>query len=203
MRKTKEVLSVEVGVGAGAATDRAHCGMGLARFHDYLERAAAAGIGCRCRSWSEEELKPSCLGTTGSDPAARQRPQPDWNSIHEQLQQHRHLTLQLVWEEYRQANPQGYRYVVFERYQHGGSTWMWCCVRNTKAGEKMFVDWAGANDSVYDATTGQAWPILFVRVGGPVLTPMRSDSDRSCRPGSKHISTRWNLRRGTNFNGAR
>jgi len=29
------------------------------------------------------------------------RPQPDWKAIHEQLQQHRHLTLQLVWEEYR------------------------------------------------------------------------------------------------------
>jgi hypothetical protein len=33
------------------------------------------------------------------------RSQPDFAAIHEQLRQHRHLTLQLLWEEYRQANP--------------------------------------------------------------------------------------------------
>ena len=36
-----------------------------------------------------------------------------------------------------------------------------------KAGEKMFVDWAGAAIPVYDATIGQAWPAsLFVSVLG-------------------------------------
>ncbi len=36
-----------------------------------------------------------------------------------------------------------------------------------KAGEKIFVDWAGATMPVYDATTGRAWPAsLFVSVLG-------------------------------------
>src|SRR5437879_13639700 len=36
-----------------------------------------------------------------------------------------------------------------------------------KAGEKMFVDWAGATIPVYDATSGEAWPAsLFVSVLG-------------------------------------
>jgi transposase len=36
-----------------------------------------------------------------------------------------------------------------------------------KAGEKMFVDWAGATIPVFDGTTGQAWPAsLFVSVLG-------------------------------------
>jgi transposase len=36
-----------------------------------------------------------------------------------------------------------------------------------KAGEKMFVDWAGATIPVYDAPTGEAWPaFLFVAVCG-------------------------------------
>jgi transposase len=36
-----------------------------------------------------------------------------------------------------------------------------------KAGDKMFVDWAGATIPVYDATTGQTWPAsLFVSVLG-------------------------------------
>src|SRR5207302_11276981 len=31
-------------------------------------------------------------------------------SLQEQFQQHRHLTLQLAWEEYRQVHPDGYGY---------------------------------------------------------------------------------------------
>jgi hypothetical protein len=33
---------------------------------------------------------------------------PDFADLNRQRQQHRHLTQQLLWEEYRQANPNGY-----------------------------------------------------------------------------------------------
>jgi hypothetical protein len=33
---------------------------------------------------------------------------PDFARLHEELRCHRHLTLQLLWEEYRQAHPDGY-----------------------------------------------------------------------------------------------
>ena len=36
---------------------------------------------------------------------------PDFAAIHEQLRSHQHVTLQLLWEEYRQANPDAYRYL--------------------------------------------------------------------------------------------
>ena len=46
------------------------------------------------------------------------RTAPDFAAIHEQLRTHKHLTLQLLWEEYRQGNPDGYRYSRFcELYQ--------------------------------------------------------------------------------------
>ena len=38
------------------------------------------------------------------------RPLPDFAEIRRQLQTHKHLTLQLVWEEYRETQPDGYRY---------------------------------------------------------------------------------------------
>jgi len=121
MRKTKEVLRLRLELGLGQRQIARSCGMGLGTVHDCLERAAAAGIGWPLpEGWSEEELEAKLFGNQAVPiQAARQRPQPDWNSIHEQLQQHRHLTLQLVWEEYRQAHPEGYRYSWFcERYQH-------------------------------------------------------------------------------------
>lgn len=39
---------------------------------------------------------------------------PDLAQIQEELQRHSHLTLQLVWEEYRQAHPDAYGYSRFE-----------------------------------------------------------------------------------------
>jgi transposase len=43
---------------------------------------------------------------------------PDLAELHKQRQLHPHLTQQLLWEEYRQANPDGYRYSRFcELYQ--------------------------------------------------------------------------------------
>ena len=48
-----------------------------------------------------------------------QRALPDFAEIRAQLQQHRHLTMQLVWEEYRQKYPDGYRYSYFcELYEN-------------------------------------------------------------------------------------
>ena len=119
--------------------------------------------------WSEEELEAKLFGQQPVSPrAVKQRPQPDWKTIHEQLQQHRHLTLQLVWEEYRQGNPEGYRYSWFcERYQHWRRHLDVVLRQEHRAGEKMFVDWAGATIPVYDSMTGQAWPAsLFVSVLG-------------------------------------
>jgi transposase len=161
MRKTKEVLRLKFELGLGQRQIARSCGMGLGTVHDYLERAAAAGIGWPLpEGWSEEELEAKLFGNQPvPTQTARQRPQPDWNSIHAQLQQHRHLTLQLVWEEYRQTHPEGYRYSWFcERYQHWRQHLDVVLRQEHRAGEKMFVDWAGATIPVYDATTGQAWP---------------------------------------------
>src|ERR1700752_1804812 len=64
--------------------------------------------------------------------------------LHEQVQRHRHVTLQLVWEEYRDANPDGYGYSRFcELYQRWRKKLDVVLRQEHKAGEKGFVDWAG------------------------------------------------------------
>jgi transposase len=170
MRKVREVLRLRFELRLGQRQIARSCGMGLSTVHDYLERAATAGIGWPLpEGLSEEDLEKKLFGKpTVAVRMERPRPQPDWKAIHEELQQHRHLTLQLVWQEYRQAHPEGYRYSWFcERYQQ----WRRCLDvvlrQEHKAGEKMFVDWAGATIPVYDATTGKPWlASLFVAVLG-------------------------------------
>ena len=118
-----------------------------------LGRRAARTIPLRLRRGSE---------TTTAAPDARLR------SIHDQLQQHSHLTLALVWEEYRQANPDGYRYSRFcELYQRWRRKQEVVLRQEHKAGEKLFVDWAGDTVPIYDPRGGPVQQAhLFVAVLG-------------------------------------
>jgi len=98
MRKVKEVLRLRFELGLGQRQIARSCGMGLSTVHEYLERAARAGI-----SWPLEEglgevdLEAKLFGNqVAVAPKVRGRPEPDWKAMHEQLQQHRHLTSQLL-----------------------------------------------------------------------------------------------------------
>jgi len=100
MRKTKEVLRLRFELGLGQRQIARSCGIGLGTVHDYLERAAAVGIVGRCPGLSEEELEAKLFGNQPVQArAVRQRPQPDWKTIHEPTPTASHLTLQLLWEE--------------------------------------------------------------------------------------------------------
>src|SRR5690349_23943245 len=69
---------------------------------------------------------------------------PDFADLHRQRQQHSHVTQQLLWEEYRQANPDGYQYSRFcELYQRWRRKQDVVLRQEHKAGEKLFVDWPG------------------------------------------------------------
>jgi len=118
MRKTKEVLRLGYELGLGHRQIARSCSIGPATVSDYLKRAAAAGLGWPLpEGWDENQLEEALFGPVPQGPQP-QRPLPDFAAIQEQLQRHRHLTLQLAWEEYRQGNPDGYGYSRFcELYQ--------------------------------------------------------------------------------------
>ena len=93
---------------------------------------------------------------------------PDFADFHQQRQRHPHLTQQLLWEEYRQANPDGYRYSRFcELYQRWRRKQDVVLRQEHKAGEKLFVDWAGTTIPIYDPNGGPGQRAhLFVAVLG-------------------------------------
>ena len=97
-----------------------------------------------------------------------QRTPPDFASIRAQLRQHRHLTLRLLGEEYRQAHPDGYGYSHFcDQYQKWRRKLGVVLRQEHKASEKVFVDWAGPTIPVYDRITGVVWQAsLFIAVLG-------------------------------------
>ena len=77
-----------------------------------------------------------------------------FRNIREQLQQHPHLTLQLIWNEYREQDATGYSYSQFcELYRRWRTAQDVVLRQDNKAGEKAFVDWAGATIPVHSAET--------------------------------------------------
>jgi hypothetical protein len=68
----------------------------------------------------------------------------DFAGIHQELVSHKYLTLQLLWEEYKQSNLDGYQYSWFcQRYRDWLKTRDLVLRQDHRAGEKLFVDHAG------------------------------------------------------------
>lgn len=170
MRKTREVLRLHFELHLGQRQIARSACLSQSTVHDYLERFAAAGL-----SWplppemTEAELE-AALFPQAAKPTevTTARPLPDFSHLHDELQRHKHTTLQLLWEEYRAANPDGYGYSRFcHHYQHWRSQRDVVMRQQHRAGEKLFVDWAGAtipihsrdSDAVHEAA-------LFVAVLG-------------------------------------
>src|SRR5579864_5650342 len=121
MRKLREVMRLRFELHLGYQQIGRSCAIGVSTVCKYLKRAEAAGLTWPLpEGWDDARVEAALFPRSGP-PAIEQTParsKPDFVSIHEQLRQHRHLTLQLLWEEYRQANPDAYRYSRFcELYQ--------------------------------------------------------------------------------------
>lgn len=167
MRKIKEVLRLRMEMGLGQRQIARSCSIGLGTVNEYLRRAEAAGLQwSTVKEWDSEQLESALFGER--QVRANELPLPDFAALHKQRQQHRHLTLQLLWQEYREAHPEGYGYSRFcELYQR------WRCKQDVvlrqehAAGEKMFVDWAGTTIPIHDPEGGPVQQAhLFVAVLG-------------------------------------
>ena len=84
---------------------------------------------------------------------------PDCAWIHTELKRHKHMTLQLLWDEYHATHgTRALRYSAYcERYRH----WVRRLQRSMRqrhyAGEKLFVDYAGSTVPIYGAMCEEAF----------------------------------------------
>jgi transposase len=169
MRKIREVLRLRFGLGLFQGQIARSCSIGQATVHRYLERATAAGLSWPLPQDCDDRRLEALLfpdARAGSQPPSR-RASPNFAAVRQQLQTHKHVTLQLLWEEYREQQPQGYSYSRFcELYQRWSRNQDVVLRQEHRAGEKMFVDWAGDTIPLHDRQ-GQVTPVwLFVAVLG-------------------------------------
>jgi transposase len=169
MRKIKEVLRLKYEVGLGHRQIALSCSIGLGTVHDYLIRAGAAGIRWPLpEGWDDDQVEAVLYGSETVRARQPERATPDFAALHEQRQKSKHVTLRLLWEEYRVANPDGYQYSRFcYLYQRWRGTRDVVLRQEYKAGEKLFFDWAGPTIPIYSRTGGETRQAhLFVAVLG-------------------------------------
>ena len=167
MRKFTEVLRLRFELGLSQDQIARSCSISQASVSNCLKRARAAGVSWPLpEGWDEARLEETLFG----HPLRREtrRPTPDFERLHQELQSNRHLTLQLLWEEYRQSRPDGYGYSRFCELYHRWRRHLDVVLRHEhKAGEKLFVDYAGDTVPLHDAKGGPDRPaFIFVAVLG-------------------------------------
>ncbi len=167
MRKIEEILRLKYGKRLTHRKIARSCGVSAATVSDYVMRAKLAGL-----SWplpeglSEEELE-ARLFPVYAQQTGREIAQPEWAKVHQELRR-KSVTLSLLWVEYRQADPEGYSYSQFcHRYRMWSKGLNPTMRQKHRAGEKLFVDYAGQTIPVVDAETGEVWQAqVFVAVLG-------------------------------------
>ena len=169
MRKIREVLRLRFELRLGQRAIARACSISQSTVHEYLNRAAMAGLVWPLgEEWDEQRVERALFGERQMIKRLPGQVPPDFPALHSQLQQHRYLTLQLAWEEYRQIHPEGYGYSRFcELYGRWRRKQDVVLRQVHQPGEKGFVDWAGATIPIHDPVTGEVWPAsLFVMVLG-------------------------------------
>ncbi len=167
MRKIKEILRLHYDLGLRQDQIARSCQIGQATVHRYLERFAASGVGWPLSAdWDNVRLEQLLFAHRGGRPTGpMNRPAPDFVTLQDELRRHPHLTLQLLWEEYRAQQPSGYGYSRFcELYRRWQETRDAVLRQEHRAGEKLFVDWAGAKIPLFSCAAESA--SLFVAVLG-------------------------------------
>jgi len=155
MRKIKEVLRLKWDQKLTNRQIAKSCSISHTTVREYHLRAELAGL-----SWPldpklddtaiEHLLFPRCR-----KPGPNKRQMPDMKYLYQELKR-KSVTLQLLWYEYKQSNPEGYQYSQFcNRYRQWAKKLDVTLRQEHRAGEKMFVDYAGQTVPIIDPCTGE------------------------------------------------
>ena len=152
MSKLKQLIALQASNLSVRAIARA-LGLSVGAISKYLRAVRAAGISpADAETLPESELEQRVFGPGPPGEPPKLVP-PDFSWVHTELKRHRHVTLQLLWEEYVERHGEAaYRRSAFCQ---GYRRWEQRLKRSMRqrhfAGEKLFVDYAGRTVPIYGA----------------------------------------------------
>ena len=155
MSKIRRVLQLLHEAGLSQREAARAAGVSKSCTSDIASRARAAGL-----SWAQaRELDDAALhARLHPAPVARsaRHLEPDWSELHQQLKRPG-VTLQLLWEEYQLAHDgRAYKYSAFcDKYAAFARSLKRSMRQVHKAGERLFVDYAGQTVELVDIFSGE------------------------------------------------
>jgi transposase len=167
VRKISEVLRLQA---EGLSMRQIGQSVGLARstVSDYVGRARRAGIRWPLAAELDDAELEAKLFPAPPAVAPGQRPEPDWREVHREMKRGRHVTLQLLWLEWRASHPEGWAYSQFCLHYR-----RWLGLQDVvmrleyRAGDRLFVDYSGDRMPVGTPGSDEVWQAeIFVAVLG-------------------------------------
>jgi transposase len=169
MRHVREVLRLKFVGGVPTREIARRIGVAASTVRATLKRFQTSGL-----SWPLPEettdavLEARLFANAGTKQGHRRIIEPDWAAIHRELKR-KHVTLSILWDEYIERDPQGYRYSRFCELYRSWEAKLSVTMRQTHVGgDKLFVDYAGDTVPVIiDRLTGEMRHAqIFVAVMG-------------------------------------
>src|SRR5262245_25896676 len=113
MRQVREVLRLKSVGGVATREIARRIGVTPSTVRNTLKRFQASGLGWPLPAgMTDGELESKLFGAVRTKQGHRRHLEPDWASVHRELRR-KHVTLAMLWEEYIEGSPEGYRYSRF------------------------------------------------------------------------------------------
>ncbi|GAA5512402.1 IS21 family transposase ISPpu7 [Deinococcus carri] len=172
MRKIREVLRLKLELNLSDRLVGQSVQLARSTVQDYVARAQQAGLSWPLPPELDDVQLEALLFRTHEQAAVSAAHQPDWAVLDRELRR-KGVTRQLLWEEYRRQHPDGWQYATFnENYRKWKVTTGLTMRQTHRAGEKLFVDYAGLTLALTDPRSGtvQAGQVFVATLGASEYT---------------------------------
>jgi len=167
MSKIRDVLRLTYEQGFSIRVVAQSCRISRPSVTKYLEQAKRSGIEwSKDKELSDNDLVQKLRNGNIHVPVPPVKALPDWSYIHAEMKRP-HVTLSLLWQEYKEANPEGYQQSQFGELNRQFRRTLSVSMRQDhRAGEKIFVDYTDGATIINRATGEEIVTQLFVSVWG-------------------------------------
>lgn len=155
MRNIREILRLVWSCKQSRQAAADVCATSKTTVTNIINRAIEAGL-----SWplppnlDDNQLEEMLF--TGQKGKTASRDEPDWRALLEDYSSNKNVTMMLLWQEYKETNPDGYQYSRFsELFRKWEKTLDLPMRQEHRYGEKMFVDYCGQSLPIINPSTGE------------------------------------------------
>ncbi len=153
MRKLLEILRLHYDKGLSRNQAARACNVSRSTAQEYVRRFELSGIGWPLPQGMTEAALEARMFAPPQAPSPAKT--PDWQALHQELFR-KGMTLKLLWKEYQAQHPGGYGYSRFcEKYRQWAAKLEVSMRQVHKAGERLFVDYAGQTMEVVNPNSGE------------------------------------------------